>query len=120
MKPIEQGKDRSSVLNNISVLITEKGIPNKFRSEIWRYLIGNTVKLNKPLFQILFKKAIKTYTDSSIIKKDIDRTFNYFSKNKDFKNILIEATVLLQAFCAYRPDIKYIQGMSYLMVMLLF
>jgi len=51
--------------------------------------------MNRYFFQFLFKKALKTYTDSSLIKKDIDRTFSYFNKCEEYRLILLEATVLL-------------------------
>lgn len=60
-----------------------------------------------------------TYKDDCLIKKDIDRTYNFLRKVEGYENILLEASVLLQMFNLYRPDITYIQGMNYLMVMML-
>ena len=120
IKSIKNKESPLNIKNEISILIDEKGIPKQFRSKIWKFLIGNKIKINKPLFQIYLKKAIKLYDQNSLIKKDILRTYHHFTNCPDYKKILIESTVLLQMFCLYRPDIQYIQGMNYLMTMLLF
>lgn len=50
MTKILNKKSKKKVKNQISILITEKGIPKQFRSSIWKYLIGNKVKISKSLF----------------------------------------------------------------------
>ena len=113
-------KNGCSVLRaKISENLGSKGIPHVFRPAIWKFLIGNQLRINKALFGHLIKGAVASYLPDSIIQKDIDRTFSYFSRSREFSQLLIEATYLLQSFALYRPDLKYIQGMSYLMVMLL-
>ena len=99
--------------------LTAKGIPHEFRPSIWKFLIGNQLRINRTLFAYYLKLAVKGHSSDSLVQKDIDRTFSYFTKSKDFGLLLIEASYLLQMFVLYRPDMKYIQGMSYLMVMLL-
>jgi hypothetical protein len=119
LKSINNKESSTSIKNEISILLNENGIPKEFRSKIWKFLIGNKIKINKQLFSIFFKKAIKIYDQNTLIKKDILRTFHHFTNCPDFKKILVESTLLLQMFCLYRPDIQYIQGMNYLMTMLL-
>lgn len=65
------------------------------------------------------EQATRTYKEDCLIKKDIDRTFFYFTKSEEFTKVLAESTLLLEMFTIYRPDIKYIQGMSYVITMLL-
>ena len=113
-------KKIKNLKNILLTEITKNGIPTNLRPLIWKNLLPNKLKINKKLFKHLFKKAIETYKNNSLIKKDIDRTFYHFTNCKNFPEILIEATILLQMFSIYRPDIEYIQGMSYLMVFLLF
>ena len=116
---INEKKDVETVKRNIDILITDKGFPPTLRHVIWKKLVGNKIRINKSLFQNLMEKALKSYTDDTLIKKDIDRTFSYFTKSESFTNVLAEAALLLEMFTLYRPDIKYIQGMSYVMTMLL-
>ena len=117
---IEASKDSGFyTTQKIDQLITAKGIPMKNRQTIWKFLIGNELRINRKLFTILLDKAVKVNLSDSLIKKDIDRTFAYFGNSPEFTIILKEASILLQMFVIFRHDLKYIQGMSYVMVMLL-
>ena len=87
-----------TIQNNIANLMKEKGICEEFRSDVWAFLIGNPLRINRNLFYIIFNKAVQTFSSDSLIKKDIDRTFFYFSKNETFTKILAEASILLQMF----------------------
>lgn len=87
-----------TVQNNIVNLMKEKGVCDEFRPDIWAFLIGNPLRINKNLFYIIFNKAVQTFSSDSLIKKDIDRTFFYFSKNETFAKVLVEASILLQMF----------------------
>lgn len=109
----------SSLRKQASKIIDYQGIPTKLRCSIWRIFIGNELRINKKLFQLLMKKSLKFKVDESILQIDIDRTFYFFAKNNDFLKILEEALVLLKIFITYRPDINYVQGMSYVMVVFL-
>jgi hypothetical protein len=113
-------KKLQSLKVTLEINLNEKGLPHNLRSKIWELLIGNKLKINKKLFKFYFKKAVETYCENSLIKKDIDRTFYHFTNCKNFPEILTESTILLQMFTLYRPDIEYIQGMSYMMTFLLF
>lgn len=99
--------------------MNDKGIPQALRPTIWKKLVGNELRINKTLFSMLMEQATRTFKDDCLIKKDIDRTFFYFTKSEEFTKILAESTLLLEMFTLYRPDIKYIQGMSYVVTMLL-
>jgi hypothetical protein len=81
-------------------------MPEAFRSKIWSFLIGNSLRINKQLFNNLLNKAIKTFASDSLIKKDIDRTFFHFSKTENFSKILAEASILLQMFTVCLLDLS--------------
>jgi len=87
-----------TIHNNIAGLMGDKGICDHFRADVWGFLIGNQLKINRDLFYIIFNKAIQTFSSDSLIKKDIDRTFFYFSRNETFAKVLVEASILLQMF----------------------
>ena len=90
-----------TIVTNISNLIKKNGIYEGARAEIWAFLIGDNLRINSNLFYIIFNKAIQTFSSDSLIKKDIDRTFYYFSKNEMFTKVLAEATILLHMFTVF-------------------
>ena len=120
LSSIKNKEKKEIIKNKINLIINHNGIPQNHRKLIWKYFIGNDLRINQKLFRIYLKRAPKTINQEIQIQQDIDRTFYYFIKNQDFKKILSEAKLLLHIFTLYRPDIKYVQGMSYPMVMLLF
>lgn len=54
-----------------------------------------------------------------MIDQDLARTFSYFSKSADYGRILLDARACLGMFVLHRPDVGYVQGMNYLIVVLL-
>lgn len=119
VRAIEDGESLPAVKSRIEMLLNDKGIPQTLRPVIWKKLVGNTLRINKGLFCTLMDEATRTFKQDCLIKKDIDRTFFYFTKSEEFTKVLAESTLLLEMFTLYRPDIKYIQGMSYVITMLL-
>lgn len=83
----------------------ERGVCDEFRPEVWAFLIGNSLRINRTLFYITFNKAVQTFSSDSLIKKDIDRTFFYFSKHEAFARVLVEASILLQMFTVRSQDL---------------
>ena len=72
-----------------------KGIPHKYREEIWNFLIENPLRINKKLFIHYYVYQMRNTVEDNLIKKDIDRTFFYFYKHKDFVKIKLEAEKVL-------------------------
>jgi Rab-GTPase-TBC domain/Regulator of chromosome condensation (RCC1) repeat len=105
--------------------LIKKGLPSKVRGDIWMRLIGNDPNITQKVFLMSLLKTKATPCDVTmsdnalLISLDISRTFNslgYFSDQSPMKNDLRD---LLEAASAYRDDIGYIQGMSYVAGMLL-
>ena len=53
------------------------------------------MRITKELFTTMLKKSLETSVCSPIIIKDLERTFFYFFKHKDFSNIVMEAKNVL-------------------------
>ena len=119
IEKILKSKNKKNLKTKIIKQITKKGFPKNYRPLLWRFLIKNDLKITKNLFKIHLKTAIENYTPNTLIKKDLDRTFSFYKKSQEFSLICKEAIILLNMFEIYRPDLKYIQGMSYIIVMLL-
>ncbi|KAL0215486.1 hypothetical protein P9112_007670 [Eukaryota sp. TZLM1-RC] len=105
-----------------------KGIPSCYRKHIWPLVVGNPLGITKSLFNALIEKHHrKANSDHSfvanemsmkLIDTDIPRTFptlSFFSEGP-WRTSLYNCLV---AFVEYRPDIGYVQGMSFIQSVLL-
>eukprot|EP00467_Chlorarachnion_reptans_P004445 CAMPEP_0114525526 /NCGR_PEP_ID=MMETSP0109-20121206/22480_1 /TAXON_ID=29199 /ORGANISM="Chlorarachnion reptans, Strain CCCM449" /LENGTH=486 /DNA_ID=CAMNT_0001707131 /DNA_START=121 /DNA_END=1581 /DNA_ORIENTATION=+ len=120
-----------------------KGIPSSIRGRAWKAIIGNELKITPELFKINLRRGKRQWErqvvkpskepagrhleadDDSredsmrIIQADIPRTFpqlKFFHKGGTHHEPLME---VLQSYVCYRPDVGYVQGMSYLAAILL-
>lgn len=73
-------------------------MPPNYRALVWKFQIGNVLKINKPLYQVLMNQAIVQISHNTCIVRDIDRTFLHLLKSKDFVRVLAEASLLLHVF----------------------
>lgn len=116
-----------------------KGLPPSIRGRVWKLAIGNDLNITQELFDICTvrsKEKIWVSTDVKVpqsneeeseanenaadfIKLDVSRTFpqlGIFQEGGPYHNTL---QGILGAYVIYRPDIGYVQGMSFLAAMLL-
>ncbi|KAF8764394.1 TBC1 domain family member 14-like [Argiope bruennichi] len=116
-----------------------KGLPPSIRGRVWKLAIGNDLNITQELFDICTarsKEKIWVSTDvkscessedtdepnenaADFIKLDVSRTFpqlGIFQEGGPYHNTL---EGILGAYVIYRPDIGYVQGMSFLAAMLL-
>jgi hypothetical protein len=98
LNSIKFKEKRDVVKKKIDLLIDKDGIPPKYRKVIWKFFVGDDLRINKRLFLIYMKIAPKSANSDRQIQQDIDRTFFYFVKNPDFIKLLIEAKLLLHLF----------------------
>jgi hypothetical protein len=138
------GKHWSKQMRNSSSVqkLLWYGIPPQVRPSAWSAIIGNDLKITEELFEIFKERGrlvrvgprangdvaelrgvdqeqINKEHSLRLIETDIPRTFpllKIFHENGPLHEPLVD---VLQAYVAYRPDIGYVQGMSYLASMLL-
>jgi len=134
----DQVKNKSSVKE-----LWSYGLPSNLRGTIWSLAIGNRLNLNNESFDHYLAKwydssldqddskikedrivnCLSKCSDESVyelIKLDVSRTFpqlKLFQQGAPFYDKLLK--LLGTYVIAYRPDIGYIQGMSFIMGMLL-
>ena len=105
--------------------LAKKGIPSKFRGDVWTKKAQNHLHITPHLFSVLLNRAKlsaeneREENGSSLIPLDLKRTLGglqVFQKEQPLHQSLND---LLEAFAAYRPDTGYIQGMAYLGAMLI-
>uniref|UniRef100_T1JH67 Rab-GAP TBC domain-containing protein n=1 Tax=Strigamia maritima TaxID=126957 RepID=T1JH67_STRMM len=117
------------------------GIPPSVRGKVWKLAIGNDLNITSELYEICVNRAqhrIRMASESGsmseeecddsspdkessveLIKLDVARTFPLlciFQKGGPYYDLLHS---LLGAYVCYRPDIGYLQGMSFLAAVLI-
>lgn len=116
--------------SNIIKKLCWKGIPTNLRGQIWPLLLGNKVRITEELYKICCQRAImatkKIECFEEIREKTIDlipidicRTYpnlGFFQKGGPSHDDL---RIVLEAYIGYRPDVGYVQGMSFIAAMLL-
>eukprot|EP01130_Rhizamoeba_saxonica_P010048 TRINITY_DN4110_c0_g1_i2.p1 TRINITY_DN4110_c0_g1~~TRINITY_DN4110_c0_g1_i2.p1 ORF type:complete len:314 (-),score=57.91 TRINITY_DN4110_c0_g1_i2:41-982(-) len=110
------------------------GIPPNIRPRIWSIiLIDHTYQITPEVFEALKQQAENAKNNSEIVDDskgnkestvnlihlDLGRTFPALSFFKEGGPFHPHLRNVLEAFVCHRPDIGYVQGMSYLAAMLL-
>jgi len=116
-------------------LVTSEGMSALARGTLWPLCIGNKLQLNRDLFRILKSKARSARRPSSahlcempplfgleqsagLIETDLGRTMAHLALFDGAGPYALELRDILEAYCFYRPDVGYVQGMSFAAAML--
>jgi hypothetical protein len=101
------------------------GVPPPVREAVWARAVGNDLNITAEYYAILRRQAQeKAAMDgpdgtAALIPLDLARTFpmlDFFKAGGPYHGRLQH---VLEAYTCYRPDIGYVQGMSYLAAMFL-
>ncbi|KAJ8936046.1 hypothetical protein NQ318_018395 [Aromia moschata] len=111
-----------------------QGLPSSVRGKVWRLAIGNELNVTPQLYEICLCRAqnrlnspeppksdadIDPESSMDVIQLDISRTFPHlciFQEGGPYSETLHS---LLAAYVCYRPDVGYVQGMSYIAAILI-
>lgn len=119
-----------------------QGLPPRVREVVWPVAIGNVLRITPELFEIHKQRAVDarraqvtasnvliTLTDAppnrgreqstTCIPFDLPRTFPTLAFFSEGGPVHEDCARILEAYTFFRPDIGYVQGMSYLAAMLL-
>lgn len=122
-----------------------QGLPPKVREVLWPMAIGNVLRITPELFEIHKQQALDArraeagrqegHVDASMgvaessrigrerstecIPVDLLRTFPNLAFFKQGEPMHEDCARILEAYCFFRPDVGYVQGMSYLAAVLL-
>ena len=113
--------------------LVKKGLPPKVRGEVWFRFIGNPMGITQDFYFINLAKAQKLKLQLELgeveavgkegslkfIKTDISRTFHQMGYFCEGSPLNYQLRDMLEAFTMSRPDIGYVQGMSYVAGILL-
>jgi len=99
-----------------------RGLPPPVRGKVWRLALTNSLNLTTHLYTILRTRA-HSATESKetlqLVSLDVSRTFpqlGIFQEGGPYHSTLRD---LLGAYVCYRPDLGYVQGMSFIAAILL-
>nr|XP_034492964.1 TBC1 domain family member 12 isoform X3 [Marmota flaviventris] len=117
-----------------------QGLPPSVRGKVWSLAVGNELNITPELYEIFLSRAKerwKSFSESNsendtegvsvadreasleLIKLDISRTFPslyIFQKGGPYHDVLHS---ILGAYTCYRPDVGYVQGMSFIAAVLI-
>ncbi|XP_003462460.2 TBC1 domain family member 12 isoform X1 [Cavia porcellus] len=117
-----------------------QGLPPSVRGKVWSLAVGNELNITPELYEIFLSRAKerwKIFSETSsendiegvsvadreasleLIKLDISRTFPslfIFQKGGPYHDVLHS---ILGAYTCYRPDVGYVQGMSFIAAVLI-
>ncbi|XP_018082987.1 TBC1 domain family member 12 isoform X2 [Xenopus laevis] len=119
-----------------------QGLPPSVRGKVWSLAIGNELNITPELYEIFLSRAKerwKSFSETNsenenedagvsladreasleLIKLDISRTFPslyIFQKGGPYHDLLHS---ILGAYTCYRPDVGYVQGMSFIAAVLI-
>lgn len=129
--PHWEKKKRTKAVHELVV----QGIPAFVRTKAWPLMLGNELHITPDLFRIYVKQSeaakalretgVKIGQDigkletASLIGVDLPRTFPALAFYQEGGPNHAELHRVLDAYVCYRPDIGYVQGMSYLAAILL-
>ncbi|XP_056882072.1 TBC1 domain family member 14 isoform X2 [Takifugu flavidus] len=135
------------ILPNWSAMCTSRrvrdlwwqGIPPSVRGKVWSLAMGNDLNITHDLYHICLARAKEKWKTSAtpasepesedagssdressleLIKLDISRTFPHlciFQQGGPYHDVLHS---ILGAYTCYRPDVGYVQGMSFIAAVL--
>ena len=98
-------------------------LPQSVRGTIWMLCLGNRFSVTKEYYEIQVNSSKEILKDKeksiNIIEFDIERTFPYLGLFKGNSPMAEDLREILRVFVISRPDIGYIQGLSFIAGILL-
>jgi len=104
------------------------GIPPKIREKVWRRAIGNSLKITKEMYdnmkinvENIKKNTNKENNENTVhlIHLDLPRTFPALSFFSEGTPLHTNLKNILEAYVSFCPEVGYVQGMSYIVAMIL-
>ena len=102
----------------------KKGVPVEARGEVWEMIIGNDLRITTNLYDALLKRArtseeniendLEFRKNIKVIEEDLHRTYTDLGYFRYGKKLYQPLKNILASFAVFRPDIGYVQGMSYI------
>lgn len=93
-----------------------RGLPPSIRGRVWKLAIVNQLNVTPHLYNLCLDRAMSHPTNEclSAIKLDVSRTFPTLCVFQEGGPLAKSLQGVLAAYAVYRPDVGYVQGMSFL------
>ena len=93
-----------------------RGLPPSIRGRVWKLAIHNNLNVTEHLYQLCLDRALANPHNEALaaIKLDVARTFPTLCVFQDGGPLSESLQGILAAYAVYRPDIGYVQGMSFI------
>ncbi|KAF1745246.1 hypothetical protein MXB_5211 [Myxobolus squamalis] len=132
--------------NNETKSMWWEGLPSCIRSIVWKLATENNLQLTKSFIKILLNESeqnidlyhngklidhedksklngcVSTYKTKQIIRMielDVNRTYPHLNIFQTNAPLHLPLKLVLSAYCCFRKDIGYVQGMSFIVALLL-
>ncbi|XP_034936927.1 TBC1 domain family member 12-like [Chelonus insularis] len=91
-----------------------RGLPSAIRGRVWRLGINNNLNITQKVYEECLKKLEDNPNELIAIKLDVSRTFPTLRVFQDDGPLFESLYSILGAYCVFKPDIGYVQGMSFI------
>ncbi|KAL2726520.1 hypothetical protein V1478_006798 [Vespula squamosa] len=92
-----------------------RGLPPSVRGRVWKLAIQNSLNITPHLYNLCLDRAMSNPTNESLaaIRLDVSRTFPTLCVFQEGGPLSDSLQGILAAYAVYRPDVGYVQGMSF-------
>ncbi|KZC05059.1 PREDICTED: TBC1 domain family member 14-like [Dufourea novaeangliae] len=92
-----------------------RGLPPSVRGKVWKLAIPNDLNITAHLYNICLDRAMTSPLSDTLaaIKLDVSRTFPTLCVFQEGGPLSDSLQGILAAYAVYRPDVGYVQGMSF-------
>jgi len=92
-----------------------RGLPPSVRGRVWKLAIPNNLNITPHLYNICLDRAMSSSNNESLaaIRLDVSRTFPTLCVFQEGGPLSDSLQGILAAYAVYRPDVGYVQGMSF-------
>lgn len=93
-----------------------RGLPPSIRGRVWKSAIPNDLNITPHLYNLCLDRAMSSSANESLaaIKLDVSRTFPMLCVFQEGGPLFDILQGILAAYAIYRPDVGYVQGMSFI------
>ncbi|XP_011695167.1 PREDICTED: TBC1 domain family member 14-like isoform X1 [Wasmannia auropunctata] len=92
-----------------------RGLPPSVRGRVWKLAISNNLNVTPHLYNLCLDRAMSCPNNESLaaIRLDVSRTFPTLCVFQEGGPLFNSLQGILAAYAVYRPDVGYVQGMSF-------
>ncbi|XP_011634841.1 TBC1 domain family member 14-like [Pogonomyrmex barbatus] len=92
-----------------------RGLPPSVRGRVWKLAIPNNLSITPHLYNLCLDRAMSCPNNESLaaIRLDVSRTFPTLCVFQEGGPLFDSLQGILAAYAVYRPDVGYVQGMSF-------